>query len=321
MQTHMGTGRRRTNAARGRGDMRGAGPRRARGIQIGPRIRVGGSIGKAAQKLKENVGKVAKTVAPLATIIPGVGPLAAAGIGALGTALDTSKGSVGLGNIALSGAKGYVGAKALDGITGKLGSAVKVGSIADLLKGGGKDGQGNLGAIGDLAGGLLTGGGTDGKGTAGYLGDLLGKATASGGGVGGSSLLDTLLGAGGIAAATEDSMRRRGMEDEARKAITGSFAARAPLRERGMAMALNPGKPDLGGVFQTGAKNPFALAPRVAVTPPASGAAPAAPAAPAALPRPGAAGGIRGLIGAGGDTAPGGLLKRIAELQSAGGMQ
>ena len=68
-------------------------------------------------------------------------------------------------------------------------------SLRGLISGGGADGVGNFGRLGDILGGassagrgitgLISGGGADGVGNFGRLGDILGGASGSGGGIGG----------------------------------------------------------------------------------------------------------------------------------------
>lgn len=111
-------------------------------MQIGPKIRVGGTLGKIGQGLKEGVGKVAKTVAPIASFInPGLGAVLAAG----GTALDTSHGGVSLGKTLASGLGAYSMGKVagplvnkIPGVGGMLG---KIGDTASHLPGAGMAGN------------------------------------------------------------------------------------------------------------------------------------------------------------------------------------
>ncbi len=63
-------------------------------MRIGPKIRIGGTLGKIGQKLKEGVGKVEKAAAPFVSLIPGVSQLAAPILNASGNILDTSDGGI-----------------------------------------------------------------------------------------------------------------------------------------------------------------------------------------------------------------------------------
>jgi hypothetical protein len=122
-----------------------------RGIQIGPRIRVGGTLGKIGQKVKIGAGKVlANPVVDTAlAFVPGVGPGVAAGARALGTALDTSHGSVGLGTIAKNGIEQYALNKAATSIPGMFGKGK---SVTDILRDATSMGGGSGSAPGGVAG-------------------------------------------------------------------------------------------------------------------------------------------------------------------------
>lgn len=109
-------------------------------------------------KILGGLGDVAKVAAPIAAFIPGVGPLAAAGIGAAGGALGTlndknkSLGSA-LGQGALFGGLGY-GAGKLAGSNATFGQGI-TNALNGLTKAGGAGGV--LGALG--GGGTGMGGG------------------------------------------------------------------------------------------------------------------------------------------------------------------
>ena len=109
---------------RGRSDSLARSPRGAsRGFQIGPRIRVGGTLGKIGQKAKIGLGKLEKTIAPAAMFIPGFGPALAAGLEASGNVLDTSNGGLHMNNlpgVALKTAGMYAGGKLAGALEGKL---------------------------------------------------------------------------------------------------------------------------------------------------------------------------------------------------------
>jgi hypothetical protein len=204
-------------ARRARSDAMAPSARAAsRGIQIGPRIRVGGTIGHIGQQLKLGVGKLAHNplVDAALSFVPGIGPLAAAAIAATGRAMDTSDGGVGLGDIVKSGAEGFGAAK--------LGGAVKTGlGMASAA------GAANGGGLLNTAKSLVTGGGSDGQGSMGVVGDLAGKAPgmvdkamqrpASGG----PSTLDKLLMAASIADSAATSQHNRGLDNEALGLVRG----------------------------------------------------------------------------------------------------
>lgn len=220
------------------------------GIQIGPRIRIGGSIGKFGQNLKVGAGKLLKTVAPAASFIPGVGPLAAAGLAAAGTAMDTSKGRVGLGDIAGAGVKSY-GVGRAAGLLSKIPGVGAIGEKLSGIPGVGRAGQ-ILGGVRDKVSDVLPNL-PDGMNS---INDIPGYGrakqmlTGGGGGEGGGmSVMDKILLGGTIAATAEDAMRRRGFEDRAIGHAEGSYNSRAPLRGRALAMLEKDVRPDHSGLF------------------------------------------------------------------------
>lgn len=129
---------------RARSDAQGSGPARRRGIQIGPRIRVGGSVGKAGQNVKKAVGKAVKDTGK---------QLVRTGHQA-GAVLDNkwTKAALAAG-LAATG----VGAPLAAGImatSGAAGAAMKKGgNLGKALKAGGKGAL--MGAGAGLAGGAL----------------------------------------------------------------------------------------------------------------------------------------------------------------------
>lgn len=94
-----------------------------------------GNVGNALKKGVQDIGGVAKKAAPFVSMIPGVGPLAGAGIGALGGALEEGGGL----HSALQGAVGGGAGGLLGKIPGVSGMLGKVGSV--LGQGAGKVGQ------------------------------------------------------------------------------------------------------------------------------------------------------------------------------------
>lgn len=235
-------------ARRARSHQRGDGPRARRGIQIGPRIRVGGTLGKAGQQAKLAVGKAAKMAAPIASFAnPALGALLAGA----GTALDTSQGKVGLTDIALNAGMNYAGGKLAKGALGKLklpsSLARTPGIVPEAGSGGGQNllqrligsvtgtgGEGNM--VQRLLGSLTQGGGKDGQGEWGMLGDFLSDP-------------NKLLMGGSVVASALGNRETRQQRERAMKYATDSFDRRAPLRDAGMAAALNPARPDLSAIY------------------------------------------------------------------------
>lgn len=224
--------------ARGREIMTGgARPNDRRGIQLGPRIRIGGSLGALGQKAKVGTGKVLSNKIVQGVIGATAGPWAAAAAGAAGKALDTSRGRVGIGDLAKGGVTG--------GISGLAGMGVKnaVGSIAR---------HGVKGAVGSglsTAKRLVSGGGSDGTGRFGMAGDLVGRFGGGDDDGGRSSVLDALLLGGGIAASAADRKRQQDMQNRAAKYATDSYDSRAGLREKGLQMAMDDSTQDLSSLF------------------------------------------------------------------------
>lgn len=214
-------------------------------MQIGPKIRVGGSVGKIGQGLKIGAGKVLSNPIAQGAIGAFLGPGAAAAAGGLGRALDTTNGGSGIGDLALGTAKGY-------GV-GKVGQVAK-GALGAL--GGGSSAGGAAGAA-SAASGLIphnAEGGIDwGKlasGAAGGVGDFL---TGNGG-------LNALGAAQGVNAA----MLGKKSSDFANKAFdlqNDSYTQRAPLRALGMQRLTTPTAPNISGIQATTGANPFAPRP------------------------------------------------------------
>lgn len=219
------------------------------GIQIGPRIRVGGSVGKIGQQLKVGAGKVLKKVAPVATLIPGVGPLAAAGLAAAGTAMDTSKGRVGLGDLAGAGVKSY-GLSRAAGLLTKVPGVSAIGKKLGGLPGVGRAGEFLRGAR-DRIGGALPDGMNSINDIPGYdrAKQMVLGGGGGGGGEGGMSMMDKILLGGTIAAGAEDALHRRGLQNRAEDYAVGSYESRSPLRSRALAMLEKDVRPDHTGMF------------------------------------------------------------------------
>lgn len=74
----------------------------------------------------KSLGKIARQAAPFASLIPGVGPIAAAGLGAGGSLLEGG----GLKGAIKGGLGGYVGSSGISGLTGGKGIMGVTGAIA-----------------------------------------------------------------------------------------------------------------------------------------------------------------------------------------------
>ena len=243
---------------RGRSDRMAPTPRgESRGFQIGPRIRVGGTLGKIGQNAKIGLGKLEKSVAPLAMFVPGVGPALAAGLEASGNIMDTSNGGLHLNNlpgVALKTAGMYAGGKVAQGLEGKLagtslgksllgkvglGTKVPIGDAGyggvTMIPGPGGSSFPMPSSVPGVTGGsswwdkaksVFSGGGSDGKGAFGSVGDFLGGGNPSG-------LDKVLLGAGIV----DQALQRRKQQDLLNKGLqyeTDAYDAKAPLRSSGL---------------------------------------------------------------------------------------
>jgi hypothetical protein len=222
--------------------------------------------GPSVKGLKSSVkgtGNFVSKAAPLATFIPGVGPLAAGALGAVGALA----GGKNIGQAALSGLGGFAGAKGIDKLAGMVGGAVgsaatgipsaatqagQAGAAAMGVPGAGAASAasgGGLKSVGkSLVGGLLSGGGADGKGHFGAVGDFLGGKGATdllGLGLGGMSAYE------GIKSANEANALRR----EAMEMAKQDYATRQQFRDAAVPM-LNAQRPDLSATF-AGYTNPY----------------------------------------------------------------
>ncbi len=204
-------------------------------MQIGPRIRIGGTVGKIGQEIKSHVPSVASMVG--GAIIPG---------GALvGSALNHSVGS--------------------DFQKGAENTPLAL--AGTHLLGNGPDTSGGSGVPGDGAGvpGDPNAGGTPGGSSGSPVDDLIAAAK-----IGGSYLLDFLKNHGNDvlqAAGVANAAYRQTQSDKyAKQALSGvedRYNAKEPLRVAGMAGMLNPGAntPDLSSlksIAGPNSGNPFA---------------------------------------------------------------
>jgi hypothetical protein len=253
-----------------------------RGWQIGPRIRVGGTLGAIGEGVKQNLGQVAKIAAvPVSFVNPALGAALAVG----GRALHTNEGAAGVGDLVGAGVKNYA--------TGKIGSAVLGGvrralpaiggAIAGRAVGGGAPAT-------DVNGGSMIPGGPDfdpssgGAGGGGgmpweqILAAVTGGGTQGGGGIDWGSLLGKVggfvkdngldLAMAGLATAqgvnaAKASSRAGGFQDKAINLAEQNWAAGAPLRAAGTTRLLTPKAANLSSVY-TDPSNPFARVRRIA---------------------------------------------------------
>ena len=241
-----------------------------RGFQIGPRIRIGGTVGKIGQNVKNTVthaatdightvGSVASNpwvqgLTEAALMASGVGAPAAAAIMAAekgGGALLKKGGNIGdavKGGVT-GAAMGYGGAK----VGGLLRSSLGIGSqvpLSGAMGGGG-------GAAGDVIGGDASG--IPGIGADGNVVDPSTGLPAGGGGSswwdkaksvfggakdaiagGKGSPLDKVLAGAGLVSSYLDKKRQEDLQNKGLAYATDSYSERAPLRQFGLSM-LQPG--------------------------------------------------------------------------------
>lgn len=211
-------------------------------MQIGPRIRIGGSVGKVGQKLKIGAGKVLSKSAPLVSFI---NPAWGAAAGAVGDALDTTDGRFDIGRAAMNAGKSYgmgkIGGKVLKKIPGvdKLaGKTPGVSSIAGGLRNKipGGDQIGNaLEAMQSVDGPLSLGGEEPGRFR--RLGDFL------------SANKDDILDYAGALGSAYQGYQEGEREDELFKRNRAEFERLRPLRDAGMQGLMNTTRPDLSSMF------------------------------------------------------------------------
>ena len=222
------------NVRRARSDWRTTGDRgERRGFQIGPKIRIGGTLGHIGQQAKLGLGKVEKAIAPAVAMIPGIGPLVAAGLNVNGNMLDTSNGGIhtigDVGKIA--------GSTALDLLPAGLG---KVGSLAQSIPG--VQGIGN--ALGSIPGASQIGGALKSAAGSGIGQALSGLAGDAGSFLTGNGGMNALGVAQGINAARLQQKSNQ-YATNAMGDVNASYNERAPLRAQALnvlpsAIAANP---------------------------------------------------------------------------------
>lgn len=245
------------------------------GFQIGPKIRVGGTLGKIGQDIKTGVGKVAKAVAPAVAFIPGIGEVAAPLLEAGGNILDTTNGGIhNIGDVGrIAGESALMALPGATGLASKLaGGATGLDALPTELKNLAGDANGLLTKIPGVQGLESMFGGSGGAGNT--LMSGLGKIFGSGGGagfLGGSGGgLDNALLLASIAQEAAQKQRQQNLQDSGLNYATSAYDSTAPLRTAGMAKLLNPTYTNLSSIFADPA-NPFA---RPAVNPAATSPAP-----------------------------------------------
>lgn len=220
-------------------------------MQIGPRIRVGGSVGKMGQKLKVGAGKLASKAAPIVSFI---NPALGTALGVAGDALDTTDGKFNVGNAVKRGVMNYgvgkIGGKVLSPLMSKVPGVNRIpglgGGEPDLS---GIDGARdfvskiNVDNLGKAGGG---GGGWSGisslvSGNGGGMGDRFRKLLPQN--------MDDLLDLGEFAGNAIGNYQEGQREDELFRRDRDEWNRRAPLRDAGMRGMLDDSRPDLSGVF------------------------------------------------------------------------
>jgi hypothetical protein len=249
-------------------------------MQIGPRIRVGGSVGKAAQKLKVGTGKVLSKVAPVAGFInPGLG-VAMSGIG---DALDTTDGKFDLKKAAVGAITSGVGGK-IPGIDKVMNVAGKIPGV-DTVK---RVGGGIIDRVRDIPGVERAGGAIKDA-----LGSDFAKDMGRAIGATGETLLspiakmspDMLLGGAGMVDAAMARKRAGDLEDQGLGRLRSAYDAKAGLRDMGIKGMSRPEgdiNASLADVYQHDAGNPYSLPPVAKL----SAAQPVAPRPQVPLPGP-----------------------------------
>jgi hypothetical protein len=197
---------------RARSDALAAGVRaERRGFQIGPRIRVGGTLGKIGQKIKSVLPSPGQAIGsivagPLGTVVGG-------SVDGSTTPLQKN-----IGNTVAGTAAGIAGAGALG-----------IGPAAGAAGGGGAGGLIKSGI--DKVGGLVESGV-----------DKIG---------GGSGLLDAGLMAAAIASNAADRQRQRELQNQSVDYAKSGYDAKAGLRSRALAqLSTDQPAPDLANIFE-----------------------------------------------------------------------
>lgn len=215
-------------------------------MQIGPRIRVGGTLGKIGQEAKIGAGKVLsnKYVDAGLALIPGVGPGISAAANAAGHVLDTSNGGIhtlgDVGHMALDAGEAYLG--------GKGANMIRDAVVKNGLRGAVSSGVSRLRSAPSAVLNTATGGGSASGGAGG--GGLMDRFRSIGG------LLNTGLNlantAEGVYSGYQGSKLRGQMLDQANKEAAQNAALRASALDRLRAVDTAP-RPDLSGMLPASA--------------------------------------------------------------------
>ena len=225
-------------------------------MQIGPRIRVKGGLGKLGQKAKIGVGKLASKAAPIVSFFnPALGTALALG----GDVLDTSDGSFDPVKAGRKAALTYGVGKAVNKFGGPLLKKVGIGTGAASKTAGATDDLTEAWSRGELANAAAaTAGGVDdtaGMWASGQMGSAASAAPSSAdpsrfrrvtSGVGDfiGKHKDSIIDYGAAAEGLYDRNRERGFQDEARD----DWRRRRALRDRSQALLLDEERPDLSGI-------------------------------------------------------------------------
>ena len=210
---------------------------------------------KKLENMGRSLGKVVRQASPLVSFIPGIGPIASAGIGYAGSLAEGRNLKHHLKSGAMAGLSG-LGIDKLQA-TGKLGSTLsgefgKRSAREAALKGAlGNMARNPAGIIDPMTGTSIAG--EAGGGIGGFAGKALsGVSGLLKGGIGKLSTADILkLGLGGVgayqaskAAGKANDLRERGL-----KYATDAYDEAAPLRKMGMEGMLDPRMADVSSLF------------------------------------------------------------------------
>lgn len=189
---------------------------------------------KELRKIGQKGGSLLRKAAPVVGLIPGVGTIAGAGLGALGSIAEGHRGLGGtLTSAGIGGLSGFGGSKLREMLANRTASKV-AGGLAGRVPG---DGLGavNTGKLGALSGAI------------GSLGGLAGFAADHAGGI--ASLAKYALPAVGAYQASKSAGKA---DDYRKKAIAlteQQWADQAPLRTMGMAGLTDPRLADVSSIY------------------------------------------------------------------------
>lgn len=214
--------------------------------QFGPKIRIGGTLGRAGQKLKIGAGKLLSS--PVGQIAAGLlfGPAGAAGAGALGDVLDTTDGKFDVQKAGRRALLTYVGGKVVSKAAGKIGGLFKRGGgeaitatsnpALDRLA------DGSLPDIGTIADPAAARAATRGANPSRFrsIASSAGRFLGGDDGLG----MDDVLAYGQAAEGVYDRYRRTKLEDEA----LAEWRRRQPLRNQAQRLLLDESRPDLSSL-------------------------------------------------------------------------